>query len=447
MPRDKITIAGSGLVGSLAAIFLAKRGYEVQVLERRPDMRREAIAAGRSINLALSTRGLHALQQVGMDSEILSLTIPMRGRCVHAIDGTQTLQPYGRNDSECIYSVSRGGLNRALMTHAERTERVRIEFNSTFSGRIEDSPTELLLGADGAFSLTREAVLAVHGARGDVSELSHGYKELTLPPDRSGGHQLDKNALHIWPRKEFMLIALPNLDGSFTCTLFLQHRGAVSFEQLGTPAQVDAFFAEHFADARARMPKLSDEFFANPTGTMVTVKAPVWSAHRGGKQALLIGDAAHGIVPFFGQGMNCGFEDCTILDALLERAGREPDWKRIADEFFQSRKPNTDAIADMAVENFVEMRDKVADPRFLFEKDVEKLLMKEFPGEYVNRYGLVSFSRTPYRLAYELGRAQSALLARLCKGLTDPSAVDRQLAAQEIRQKIVPLMKEKDSWI
>jgi kynurenine 3-monooxygenase len=294
----------------------------------------------------------------------------------------------------------------------------------------------VVFGADGSASAVRKELLAAPGSRCEETPLDYGYKELTIPAGPGGSFPLEKHALHIWPRGTFMLIALPNFDGSFTCTLFLPFEGPVSFAALRGPAEVEAFFREQFADAVPLIPDLAGVFFANPTGHMVTVKCSPWS--RGG-EALLVGDAAHAIVPFFGQGMNCGFEDCVVLDGLLEKRGA--DWPAVFGEYERLRKANSDAIADMAVENFTEMRDKVGNPRFLLEKEVEKILMKEFPGEYESRYRLVTFTRVDYRLALEIGAIGDGILSELCAGLGRPEDVDRKRAGALIRERMTPLLR------
>jgi kynurenine 3-monooxygenase len=449
---DRVTVVGAGLVGSLLAMYLARRGFQVDVLERRPDMRREAIGAGRSINLAISTRGLHALRQVGLEEEALRHAIPMRGRMIHPVSGDLVFQAYGKDESQHINSLSRAWLNKFLMTHAEGTGRVRIDFKQRVehvdfdkgvldvvdeaSGARRELRTPVVFGTDGSGSAVRREMVLQPGHASNQEQLSHGYKELTIPAGPGGAFRMEKHALHIWPRGSYMLIALPNEDGSFTCTLFLPFEGPVSFAALETPQQVRAFFEQHFPDALPLMPDLVHDFFHNPTGTMVTVKSGPW--HVGGK-ALLLGDAAHAIVPFFGQGMNCGFEDCVVLDECL---GRHTRWAEAFEELSRLRKTNADAIADMAVENFVEMRDKTADPRFLLEKSVEKALLNAFPGEFLGRYALVSFSRVPYRLAYEVGAIASGIVAELSEGLSRAEDVNLDRARTLILERMVPFVKE-----
>lgn len=449
---QRVTVVGAGLVGSLLAMYLAKRGFQVDVLERRPDMRREAIGAGRSINLAISTRGLYALRRVGLEAEALRHAIPMRGRMIHPVSGELVFQAYGKDESQHINSLSRAWLNKFLMTHAEGTGRVRIDFKQRVehvdfdkgvldvvdesSGARREVRTPVVFGTDGSGSAVRREMVQRPGYVSNQEQLSHGYKELTIPAGPGGAFRMEKHALHIWPRGSYMLIALPNEDGSFTCTLFLPFQGPVSFESLGTPQQVQAFFEQQFPDALPLMPELLHDFFHNPTGSMVTVKSGPW--HVDGK-ALLLGDAAHAIVPFFGQGMNCGFEDCVVLDELL---GRHTRWAEAFEEFSRLRKTNADAIADMAVENFVEMRDKTADARFLLEKSVEKALLKAFPGEFLGRYALVSFSRVPYRLAYEVGTLADGIVAELSEGISRAEDVNMDRARTLIRERMVPFVKE-----
>jgi kynurenine 3-monooxygenase len=449
-PPERYALVGSGLVGSLLALFLARRGAEVRLLERRADLRKERIRAGRSINLAISVRGLHALGQVGLAERALEHAIPMRGRMIHPLEGPLAFQPYGKDDSQCIHSISRGWLNGMLMSEAEATGRVHISFQHRVtavdvasgsltavnerSGSEERLSGGVVVGTDGAGSLVREAVVASEGGTSSEERLEHGYKELTLPPGPGGGFSLEKHALHIWPRRDFMLIALPNLDGSFTCTLFLRFGGSPSFETLRTPEAVRSFFTAHFPDAVALLPDLETQFFDNPTGSMVTVKCWPWTTEA---RAVLLGDAAHAIVPFFGQGMNCGFEDCVVLDEVLARTR---DLGAAFADFARLRKPNADAIADMAVENFVEMRDSVADARFLLEKSIERRLLNAFPGEFLSRYALVTFSRVPYRLAYDVGRVASTLVQELANDVTSAEEVDLAAARKLVHARLAPLL-------
>ena len=414
----KVVVLGAGLVGSLLAILLARRGHRVDVYERRPDLRKADISAGRSINLALSDRGLRALERAGVADRVRQVAIPMKGRALHQPDGSTGFLPYGRDD-QWINSVSRGGLNATLLDLAEEHDGVRVFFQRRCVGadlkrgaarvedgdRVVDVEADVVFGADGAFSALRYEMQKLDRFQYAQDFLDYGYKELTIPPGPGGAFLLEKNALHIWPRGRFMLIALPNLDGSFTCTLFLPYEGDASFARTATPAGARAFFAEHFADALALMPTFDDDFARNPTGSLPTIRCLPWT-HAG--RFCLIGDAAHAIVPFFGQGMNAGFEDCTVLDELLAAAG--DDFARVLPAFEASRKPNADAIAALALENFVEMRDKVADPVFLLRKKIEARIGALRPDRFVPKYTMVTFSHMPYAEALARGARQDRAL-------------------------------------
>ncbi len=447
---DRYTLVGAGLVGSLLALFLARRGAEVRVLERRADLRKEEIRAGRSINLAISVRGLHALGRVGLEERTLEHAIAMRGRAIHPLDGAMAFQPYGKDDTQCIHSISRAWLNAMLLSEAEATGRVQLDFHhrvttaDVASGTLtavndrthhqEVVQATAVVGTDGASSVVRESVVLAEGGTSSEDRLQHGYKEITLPAGPGGSFRLEKHALHIWPRRDFMLIALPNLDGSFTCTLFLRFAGNPSFERLKEPEDVRSFFSQHFPDVLALLPDLETQFFENPTGSMVTVKCWPWAAES---RAVLLGDAAHAIVPFFGQGMNCGFEDCEVLDDVL---GHSRDLGAAFREFALLRKPDADAIADMAVENFVEMRDSVAGARFLLEKAVERRLLNAFPGEFLSRYALVTFSRVPYRQAYDIGRVAAEVVAEVATGVKSAEEVDLAAARRLVHTRLAPLV-------
>ena len=455
---ETMTVVGGGLVGSLLATVLAKLGFEVEVFERRVDMRKEGGLAGRSINLAMSVRGIHALKKLGIENEVMEKALPMTGRVIHPISGATLFQRYGKDDSECIYSISRSDLNKILMTLAEKTERVKIHFQErliasdfkknrlVFQNDITKKQTVVsttkIFGTDGSASLLRHTLRDELGHKESESDLSYGYKELTLPAGTDGGFLMAKNGLHIWPRGSYMLIALPNFAGSFTCTLFLSHQGELSFESLTTTEKVEKFFKEQFPDVQKLIPDLTEQFFSNPTGHMVTVKCFPW--HHS-DQMVLLGDSAHAIVPFFGQGMNCGFEDVSYLWHLLEKnmsLQQEINWKNIFSEFSRIRKPNADAIAQLAVENFVEMRDKVGDPGFLLKKEVEKLLEKEFPGDYISRYGLVTFSRIAYSVAVKAGLLEDEILEKLCCDITSANQIDLVKAKELIQKELAPLLKE-----
>lgn len=445
----KITLIGSGLAGPLLAIELKRRGMNVEIYERRPDMRKVRISAGRSINLALSTRGIYALQQAGVWGAIERIIIPMKGRMMHSQTGALTFQRYGKDDTEVINSVSRAELNIALMNAAEECG-VPLHFDQRCTGfdlrsgavhlRNEETgesstiETELVIGTDGATSAIRTELLKTPRFNFSQQYLDYGYKELTIPPAADGRHAMDIHALHIWPRGSYMLIALPNIDGTFGCILFLPFDGENSFAALETEATVHEFFAAHFPDAAKLMPKLVENFFANPTGSMVTIKCSPW--HHDGK-ALLLGDAAHAIVPFFGQGLNCSFEDCTYLLELIDRY--ETEWASIFRAFEQARRENTDAIADLAVENFVEMRDRVADAHFLFKKKAELALEAKFPERFVPKYAMVTFHRVPYAVAAARGKIQDRILAELCDPIQQIEDMDWQRASELIHRDLSPL--------
>ncbi len=436
--REPLRIVGAGLVGALQAIYLARRGYAVELFEQRPDLRRGGAGAGKSINLAISARGLHALAQVGLREDALAHATPMRGRTLHALDGSLTFQAYGQQESDHINSISRAWINETLLTAAEATGRVTITFERPFS--LSDVDGRVLIGADGGGSAVRQALQAELGDGMSVRQsfLGHGYKELTLPAGPRGAFQLDQRSLHIWPRGTYMLIALPNLDGSFTCTLFLPHEGTPSFASLKSSESLTAFFAERFKDALALLPDLADQFFRNPTGQLGTLKAWPWTHEK----TVLIGDAAHAIVPFYGQGMNCGFEDCVVFDRLLAQQPPAEPIESIFETFARARKPQSDAIADMAIDNFAEMRDKTADPRFLLEKAVERRLLTAFPGRFFSRYTLVSFSLAPYRFASDLGMIAGDIVHELCEGLQSAEQVDLTRAERLIADRLAPFLKE-----
>jgi kynurenine 3-monooxygenase len=445
----KITLIGAGLNGPLLAVLLVQRGFAVEIYERRPDMRRVRMSAGRSINLALSTRGIHALQQTGLWERMRNIIIPMKGRMMHSVAGALTFQPYGQNEAEVIHSISRAELNIALMNAAEQ-HGATIHFNRRCTGydwktgaiRLRDEETgkettleaEVVIGCDGSASSIRAEMLRMNRFNFSQQYLDYGYKELTIPAGPQGEHLLETHALHIWPRGNHMLIALPNIDGTFACILFLPFEGADSFAGLTTPVELDQFFESRFPDAVSLMPQLAENYFANPTGAMVTIKCSPW--HVEGK-ALLLGDAVHAIVPFFGQGLNCGFEDCSCLVELLDRDGA--DWPRIFAKFENERKVNTDAIADMAIENFTEMRDRVADSRFLFRKKVELALEQRYPQIFVPKYAMVTFHRIPYSVALARGAVQDRMLAELCESIHRVEDLDWDKANRLISRDLTPL--------
>jgi kynurenine 3-monooxygenase len=441
----KTTVAGAGLVGSLLSIYLAKRGHDVTVFERRPDMRDTSIPAGRSINLAMSDRGLRGLAGVGLEEEIRKICIPMHGRMIHDIKGNTNFQRYGK-EGQFINSVSRGELNKLLMTEAEKAG-VKIHFNTrlntldlnTATAKFVDgdgqemvAEADTVFGTDGAFSAARMALMT-GSDRFDYSQtyLEHGYKELTILPV-NGEFAMDHTALHIWPRGGYMLIALPNLDKTFTCTLFFPFEGEESFAAIDTVAKARNFFERVFPDALALMPEFDEEWVNNPAASLCTVRCLPWKYKD---KLLLVGDAAHAIVPFYGQGMNCGFEDCTVLDQLLES---HSDLTRVFAEFEKLRKPNANAVAELALINFVEMRDKVADPMFVLRKKIEAKFNAKHPTLWLPLYSMVTFSDIPYADALTLGQWQNSIMEKV---MALPNITERW-DSLEVEEYMHSLVKE-----
>jgi kynurenine 3-monooxygenase len=418
--KEHALVVGGGLVGSLLAVLLAKRGFSVSVYERRPDIRQTVLAAGRSINLALSDRGWKALALADMEDEIRQIAIPMYSRCMHDKAGNITYQAYGK-EGEAIYSVSRGGLNKALLLKAAKYHNVSLRFNKrcldvdpdgcklvfedTQTGIHEEVYTDRIYATDGAFSAVRQRLQRIDRFDYSQTYMTHGYKELIIPALSDGTHRIDKHALHIWPRGKFMLIALANLDGSFTVTLFFPFEGDTSFESIKTAKDVQRFFTDTFPDAVALMPTLSTDYFENPTSSLCIIRCAPWNYRD---KVLLMGDAAHAIVPFYGQGMNAGFEDCSEFWRLSETYG--DDAAQIFPEFARIRKPNGDAIAELALKNYTEMRDLVADEMFLLRKKIEKKVFELHPDKWVPLYSMVTFSHTPYADALKIGQRQERIM-------------------------------------
>jgi kynurenine 3-monooxygenase len=418
-----IAVVGAGLVGSLQAILLAKKGYKVSVYERRPDLRKAKLISGKSINLALSDRGWKALELAGIAQDIHEIAIPMYQRCMHALDGTLTYQPYGK-EGQAIYSVSRGGLNQKLMNLADNYPNIEYFFNrkcqdidlaknelrfqNTEANQEEIVPFDKCFASDGAYSAVR--IRMQKSAIFDFSQkyLDHAYKELVIPANPDGSHQLDKNCLHIWPRGEFMMIALANLDGSFTCTLFFPMKGDKSFEALKTKEDVANFFHKTFPDAVPLMPTLLDDYFDNPTSLLMMVRTEPWNYKE---DVVLIGDAAHAIVPFYGQGMNCGFEDCTVFSEMHDAANG--NWDGLLDAFSVQRVPDGNAILDLALDNYIEMRDLTADPNFLLRKKIEAKFANMYPTKWMPLYSQVTFSHIRYSEAYRNGKAQDKIMEQI----------------------------------
>src|SRR6266436_6677190 len=420
----KFILIGSGLAGGLLAAYLGRRGYEVALYERRADPREGNMVGGRSINLALSTRGIHALEQIGIADEVLKHAIPMRGRMIHpaGAEARTIFAPYDVDPNKHINSIGRAALNTTVIEAAQRYPNVHVKFNHKCTDVDIDSATAQLLntstsqplsasadsiiGVDGAFSAVRQSMqLKIGNFEYDESYLAHGYKELTIPPGPNGGWRMEKEALHIWPRKSFMMIALPNPDGSFTCTLFWEFEGPRSFATTKTDDDVRRFFNEEFPDAVPLMPNLLEDFKNNPTGSLVTIRCAPWIYQD---KVALVGGAAHAVVPFYGQGMNAAFEDCVVLDECLEKF---PDDREHAfAEYFVRRKENTDALADLAIDNFIEMRDKTASRAFRAKKKLDHLLEGLLPGVYLPLYTMVTFTRIPYSTAARRARLQDRIV-------------------------------------
>jgi kynurenine 3-monooxygenase len=416
----RLVLIGSGLAGGLLAAYLGRRGYEVDLFERRADPREGNIVGGRSINLAISTRGIHALEQIGIADEALRHAIPMRGRMIHDRSGELHFSPYDVDPKKCINSIGRAALNTTVIEAAQRYPNVRVHFNHKCTDvDIESAVAHLesansvvtargdaVLGVDGAFSAVRKSMQnEIASFQYDESYLAHGYKELTIQPGPDGSWRMEKNALHIWPRKSFMMIALPNPDGSFTCTLFWEFEGPRSFAMMKTDDDVRQFFEEEFPDAVPVMPSLLDDFRNNPTGSLVTIRCAPWFYRD---KVCLVGDAAHAVVPFYGQGMNAAFEDCVVLDECLEQFPKNRE--RAFAEYFRRRKENADALADLAIGNFIEMRDKTASKTFRAKKKLDHALEAALPGIYLPLYTMVTFTRIPYRTAAKRARVQDSLV-------------------------------------
>lgn len=446
--NEKILIVGAGLCGTMLAVRMAQRGYQVILREKRPDMRLEEIAAGRSINLALSNRGFKALARIGMDEQIKKECIPMHGRMIHSINGEKWLSKYSGREGDYINSVSRGGLNIALLNEAEKFDNLNLEFNqSCISVDLENAiayfnnnngekieiKADVIIGTDGAGSAVRRSMMArTPDLLFNYSQdfLRHGYKELSIPPAEGGDWRIEKNALHIWPRGGYMTIALPNLDGSFTVTVFHPYEGENGFNTLDTPEKLFYYFEREYPDLIPHMPDFIDDYHNNPVGTLGTIKCYPWQAFG---KAVIMGDASHAVVPFYGQGMNASFEDVRVFDEVLEQY--EGDWEKIFSEFQDSRAENTNAIADLAIDNFYEMRDHVDDPVFIAKRKLEMQLEQTFP-EYYSKYSLVTFNENmPYSEAMKKGRKQDELLKEICRR---PNYQDLPLehVLNEIKNKI-----------
>lgn len=443
-----INILGAGLVGSLLSIYLSKRNNTVNIFERRPDMRKSKIFAGRSINLALSDRGWRGLEGVGIADEIRKIAIPMYGRFIHHADGSSAYQPYGKKD-QAIHSVSRAEINMKLMDLAEQQKGVKLffeercthinrttleaQFENEQTKKITQSKSDLIFGADGAFAASR-LIMQLSSDRFEYNQhyITAGYKELIIPPGINGKFMLDKNALHIWPRGSFMMIALPNLDGNFTCTLFLPFEGEKSFANLKTEEQIKKFFNTEFPDVVPIMPTLVQDFLHNPVASLVTVKCFPWTFDN---KIALIGDAAHAIVPFYGQGMNCGFEDCVVLDSLIDK--HQENWDSIFPEYQSLRKPDGDAIADLAIANFTEMRDKTGDPKFLLQKKIEARFSEKHPDKWIPLYSMVTYSpHIRYSTALKEGTKQENIMQKIMLH----SDIEKIWDSKQIEEEILQML-------
>lgn len=446
-----MNILGAGQCGSLLATMLAQHVSRIDLYERGRDPRRGTASAGRSINLALAARGIRALEAARVMPRVRPLLVPMRGRMVHKLDGSSEFLPYGQRDDELIFSVSRGQLNRVLLDAAEDRSNVQVHFQHEVASfdpasgiaRVRDHAANreveiggpALIAADGAGSVVRNACARTGLIAATEARLQHGYKELTIPAAVDGGFQLDPGALHIWPRGEFMLIALPNPGGDFTLTLFLPNEGEQSFATLKTEQAVEAFFESNFADAAALIPNLGSSLISNPLGLLGTVRCQRW--HDGGK-LLLIGDAAHAVVPFHGQGMNLAFEDCVLLEQILCETG--PQWQQVFERYESIQLTNANAIADMALENYVEMRDTVRDPKFALQKQLSFELERRLPNRFIPRYSMVMFhAEIPYRVAKDRGALQQALLERLTRDVDRLDQIDLEAATAIVCAELAPI--------
>ncbi|MCH7591306.1 MAG: FAD-dependent monooxygenase [Planctomycetes bacterium] len=415
--NPKFIIVGGGPGGALAAAYLGKAGHQVEVYEMRDDLRASDAPGGRSINLALSHRGLCALDRVGLADKVLASAVPMPGRMIHAIDGTTSFQPYGRDRTQAINSVSRAGLNRLLLEAADQFDSVSLFFNRKCTDVDIDAATinlldtktqarstvrgDIILSADGAFSVVRRAMQRRDRFDFRQDYLAHGYKELSIPPGPGGTHRIEKNALHIWPRRSFMMIALPNEDGSFTCTLFWPFEGPHGFDAVKTESDLLNVFETYFPDAMEHLPTLVEDYFDNPVGALATIRSSPWYVAG---RLVMLGDACHAVVPFYGQGMNAAFEDMLVLDECMSR--HKPDWHRAFATYHQLRKANVDALADLAISNFVEMRDRTGSRWFLLRKKVDRILHRLLPRWYIPLYSMATFTRMPYTQAVKRAKTQ-----------------------------------------
>ncbi|MDX1761990.1 MAG: NAD(P)/FAD-dependent oxidoreductase [Christiangramia sp.] len=441
-----VAIVGSGLVGSLLAIFLRKQGHKVTVFDRRPDVRKVQFS-GRSINLAMSNRGWNALREAGIEDDIRKLALPLDKRAMHVEGQPVYFQKYG-DEGEAIYSISRGVLNRKMIDLAEAAgakfrfeekiwdvnmREARLYTGDSEKGPWQEYQFDLIFGADGAFSRVRHKMQRQSRFNYSQHFIDVGYKELTIPANEDGSHKLDNTSFHIWPRGNFMLIAMPNLNGTFTCTLFMPFEGEVSFESIVTEQQADNFFENYFPDIKDEISNLKKDFFSNPTSAMVTIKCFPWSYYD---KITLVGDSAHAIVPFYGQGMNAGFEDISVLNSKMEKYGN--DWQKIFEEYQTERKPNADAIAELSYRNFIEMSSKTADPMFLLRKKIEKKFADEHPELWTPLYSRVTFSDKAYSEALKVGDYQRSIMDEVMQ----MPGIEEKWESKEVQDKIISLIKK-----
>lgn len=445
--QQRVTIGGGGPVGTLMAIFLAKKGIEVDLYEKRGDPRLEKQAEGRSINLALSLRGLSALKEAGIEAQLLSYAIPMKGRLVHTINDAPPTHfiPYSLNQNNVIYSIRRFELNKLILEQAAAYPNINFHFNEECLGidlkahtiqfknkknhRIHTEPFSILFDSEGLWSPIRSSLLNIPYTNFSQQYIEFDYKELTIPAlNLNGGYAIEKNAFHLWPRTTHLMIALPNPDGSFTCTLFLPHKGNHSFDSFKNVAAASDFLQREFPDALALSKQMPEQLVKHPTGRLATVTITPWSF---GERILLIGDAAHGIVPFYGQGLNCGFEDCSFLNHCISQY--PGDWKQIFATYENERRKNTEAIAQLSMDNFLELRKTAADPIFKLKRELETLLEQKYPGEFLSKYSMVTFSQIPYEEALKKGRRQDRLLMDACSKVQSLSELNLDKIAQSLR--------------
>lgn len=445
---SKMTIIGGGLVGSLFSLILKRKGHDVDVYERRPDMRKEILDGGRSINLVITEKGLNALNLLDLRDKIIRKTVPVYGRMMHDQKGNLTYQAYGVSGKECNYSISRAELNKIMIGYAE-AEGVQFHFNQRLfeldhqnnifkfqnekTGEIASIESTHTFGADGAPSACRSLMAKAQLTKEIITPLGHDYKELMISQAQAEEFNMKISALHIWPRGHHMLMALPNLNGSFTVTLYLPEHGEISFENLNDEKNIKAYFETFYPDALPLLPTLVKDFLKNPVGKLATVQCYPW--HYQDKIAL-IGDAAHGIVPFFGQGMNAGFDDCVLLDKLMN--AYKDNWATIFAKYSEIQKPNGDAIADMAVANLKEMSEKVGDPKFLLQRQVEKIIANKYPQYYLPRYSMITHTTIPYAICQKVGFIQDEILDEVCQNLKTAEEVNLEKAQELIQTKLKP---------